>query len=383
MKFKDILRYITDEELDFLSAETRVNHQVKKLDGSAIFKLILYSLLEHGKPSLRVMEECFNSAEFNFYNGSKNIETKYNSISDRLSTINVEYFRQIFDLLFDKFHKELKEENSIQKYDTTMVAISSKLVDWGMKVGSKTNKKQIKFTVGIHGSLPCSFKIFNQQKYLCEDLTIPEVILNYKYNRASIVTFDRGVQKKSTFAKFTDENIIFVTRLRTNVNYELIEKFQIPEYKAQEQLKIEEDSKVYFNDWKTKKQIQTPIRIIKVRINETNESIYFASNNFELQAQEIAKIYRERWKIEVFFRFIKQQLNFSQLINRNLNGIEVMVYMTLILAMMIIVYKRKNNLKGYKIVKMKITNELQKELIREIVILSGGNPDKVAHILDD
>ncbi len=85
----------------------------------------------------------------------------------------------------------------------------------------------------------------------------------------------------------------------------------------------------------------------------------------------------------MFFRFIKQQLNFSQLINRNLNGIEVMVYMTLILAMMIIVYKRKNNLKGYKIVKMKITNELQKELIREIVILSGGNPDKVAHILDD
>ena len=85
----------------------------------------------------------------------------------------------------------------------------------------------------------------------------------------------------------------------------------------------------------------------------------------------------------MFFRFIKQQLNFSQLINRNLNGIEVMVYLTLILSMRIIVYKRKNNLKGYKIVKMKISNELQKELIREIVILSGGNPDKVAHILDD
>ncbi len=46
MKFKDILGYISDEELDFLSAETGVNHQVKKLNGSIIFKLILYSLLE-------------------------------------------------------------------------------------------------------------------------------------------------------------------------------------------------------------------------------------------------------------------------------------------------------------------------------------------------
>ena len=264
-----------------------------------------------------------------------------------------------------------------------MVAISSKLVDWGMRVGSKSNKKQIKFTVGLHGSLPCDFKIFTESKYLCEDLTIPEVVLNYKHNKESIVTFDRGVQKKLTFAKFSQENIIFVTRLRTNVSYTLIESFPTPENDENENIIIEEDLKVYFKDWKSQKQIQTPFRIIKARIKDSNESIYFSSNNFDLKAFEITQIYRKRWEIEVFFRFIKQQLNFSQLINRNLNGIEVMVYMTLILSMMIIVYRKKNKLKGYKIIKMKISNELHKELIREIVILSGGNPEKVNYILDD
>jgi hypothetical protein len=78
MKFKDILSYISDEELDFLSAETGVNHQVKKLKGSVIFKLILYSLLEHGKPSLRVMEQIFHSSSFRFYTNTDNITTKYN-----------------------------------------------------------------------------------------------------------------------------------------------------------------------------------------------------------------------------------------------------------------------------------------------------------------
>ena len=77
MNFKDILGYISDQELDFISAETKVNHQVKKLNGAVMFKLILYSLLEHGKPSLRVMEECFNSTSFRFYNESKNINTKF------------------------------------------------------------------------------------------------------------------------------------------------------------------------------------------------------------------------------------------------------------------------------------------------------------------
>ena len=85
----------------------------------------------------------------------------------------------------------------------------------------------------------------------------------------------------------------------------------------------------------------------------------------------------------MFFRFIKQQLNFSQLVNRNLNGVKVMIYMTLILASMIIIYKKKNNLKGFKIVKMKIAKELQNELIKEIVLLSGGDLSKISHILDD
>jgi hypothetical protein len=71
------------------------------------------------------------------------------------------------------------------------------------------------------------------------------------------------------------------------------------------------------------------------------------------------------------------------LINRNLNGIKVMIYMTLILASMIIIYKKKNNLGGYKIVKMRIVNELQNELIKEIVVLSGGDIAKIGYILDD
>ena len=60
-----------------------------------------------------------------------------------------------------------------------------------------------------------------------------------------------------------------------------------------------------------------------------------------------------------------------------------MIYMTLILASMIIIYKKKNGLKGFKIVKMKITQELQNELIKEIVQLSGGDISKISHILDD
>ncbi len=382
MKFKDILSYISDEELDFLSAETGVNHQVKKLNGSIIFKLILYSLLEHGKPSLRVMEQIFHSSTFRFYTNTDNITTKYNSLSDRLSSIKSDYFQGIFQLLFDKFNIELGEQNALQKYDSTMIAISSKLVDWGMKVGSKTNKNQLKVTVGLHGSLPCDFKIFTENKHNCEDLTIPEVILDYRHNTSSVVTFDRGVQKRTTFVKFDEQDILFVTRIKLDATHHVIRNIEISE-KETDSLIIEEDLEINFNDRVTRKRLSSSFRLIKAVTKQKNEKIYFVSNNFELEASEIANLYRQRWEIEVFFRFIKQQLNFSQLVNRNLNGVKVMIYMTLILASMIIIYKKKNNLKGFKIVKMKIAKELQNELIKEIVLMTGGDISKISHILDD
>lgn len=287
-------------------------------------------------------------------------------------------------MLFEKFNAELGEQNALQKYDSTMIAISSKLVNWGLKVGHKTNKNQLKVTIGLHGSLPCDFKVFTENKYNCEDLTIPDVILNYRNNNSSIVTFDRGVQKRKTFVELNDNNLLFVTRIKTNATHHVIRELEIAEQgKETDTLRIIEDLEINFNDRETRKKLDTPFRLIKTENKETGEKLFFVTNNFELETQEILALYRQRWEIEVFFRFIKQQLNFSQLVNRNLNGIKVMIYMTLILSSMIIIYKKKNNLKGYKIVKIKIANELQNDLIREIVIMSGGDVSKITHIIDD
>ena len=94
----------------------------------------------------------------------------------------------------------------------------------------------------------------------------------------------------------------------------------------------------------------------------------------ELPAEEITEIYKKRWDIEVFFKFLKQELNFEHILVRTDNGVRVTMYMTLITAMLIIVYKHFNKLKGYKIPKLKFELELEKELIEQIIIICGGNP---------
>ena len=123
--------------------------------------------------------------------------------------------------------------------------------------------------------------------------------------------------------KFDEQDILFVTRIKIDATHHVIINIEISE-KETESLIIEEDLEGNFNDNASRKRLMTSFRLIKAVIKKSNEKIYFVTNNFNLEAIEIASLYMQRWEIEVFFRFIKQQLNFCQLVNRNLNGIKVM-----------------------------------------------------------
>ncbi len=97
--------------------------------------------------------------------------------------------------------------------------------------------------------------------------------------------------------------------------------------------------------------VETPFRLIVAKTKtDDSKAFWFITNNFELTPKEIALAYRRRWDIEVFFRFIKQELNVSHLVSLNKNGIQVMLYMTLIVAMLILIYKKANKI-GYKTAK--------------------------------
>lgn len=80
-----------------------------------------------------------------------------------------------------------------------------------------------------------------------------------------------------------------------------------------------------------------------IKNEKQNEEFWFLTNEFEISAKEISDYYRKRWDIEVFFKFMKQELNLSHLVSVNKKGIEVMVYITMIAAMLLLIYKKANN----------------------------------------
>ncbi len=121
-------------------------------------------------------------------------------------------------------------------------------------------------------------------------------------------------------------------------------------------------------------------RVIRGILDATGEKICFITNLMDEEAYVISQWYKQRWEIEVFFRFIKQHLNASHLVSRSENGIKVMIYMTMITAVLLLAYKKINRMKGYKIMKLKFETELETDIIKEIVILCGGDPNKASYL---
>ncbi|MEP6804842.1 MAG: IS4 family transposase [Flavobacterium sp.] len=381
---KSLLSLIDPVVLESIAIETNVNYKCKKLSGDIIFKLILMSILDNTKISLRIMEKTFSNPLFKIYSGAKKEETiKFNSISERLSVINSSYFEKIYEhviLVSKKYLSDNSDEYLIRPFDSTSLSISSKLLKKGMVSGVKSKedehrKKQIKFTVGLLKDLPVVIDFYNEQAYLGEDLTLSQTILKSNIGNNEIVVFDRGLKKRKIFKEFTDCNIFFVTRINPTKSIKVIKSNPLKENTTTQSLKLISDQEVNLYH-EGKSLFKEPFRLIKSVSLKTNEEIFFLTNIKDLSTQEVTEIYKKRWQIEVFFKFIKQHLHFKHFLNYSENGIKVMMYMTMIVAILILIYKKLNEIKNYKTAKYEFTEELNMEIIKEIVVICDGDPNK-------
>jgi len=376
-----ILSLLPEGILSELAIETEVNRYSKKLQGQVLFKLLIHCILSHKENSLRSMESAYESIGFSLLNaGRKKQQVRYSSISERLSTINPDYFEKIYQACIDVYGKTLRSKSrEIIRFDSTIITLSSKLLHQGylLKDGDASHVRQLKFTIGL-GELPQSVHLYKEQKHSSENAALAESVLSY--NRKAIRIFDRGITSRKTYDALTDKKIPFISRINLKSKFQAHGINCLSSPIETETLNIYSDQWIYLFSEGCRKATH-PVRCVKATRKEDGEEIAFVCNVDDLEAKEVTELYKQRWEIEVFFKFLKQELNFSHLVSRNENGIKVMLYATLIAATLLLVYKKKNKLTGYKIMKQLFVQELEQSLIRSFVEMCGGNPKLVNKLL--
>ena len=394
ISLKQVLEFVPEALLSHLSATTKVDYYSKVLHGKKLFYLLLFCIFDNEKLSQRTLEDTFNSSGFKALFGlGEEEKVRRSSISERLSKIDSHYFKEIYEQMYGRF-SELYSKSEIEKYnlirvDSTIVADTCNKLKEG--IDQKSGKKLVKFSFSFDGILPSGVEVFTAQKYSSEESALPQAILKHtlkEIGHDNIYIIDRGLQSTRTMKEFDKESIKFIIRSKENRKFEEIETYLDLENPLKwEDWRLVKDSKVKLftgkpilnkrgNIHHREEKVETEFRLVIIKNEKTNKEFWFLTNEFELSAKEITDYYRKRWDIEVFFRFMKQELNLSHLVSLNKNGIEVMVYMTMIASMLLLIYKKANNL-GYKTAKRRIAMELRDMITAILIIFAGGNPDKV------
>lgn len=377
VKVEELMKLIPDTLLDEIALHMEADKWVPKLKAKSIFLLIMYSLLEGDRVSLRYMEEVYNSPDFKRLAGLGLSDTAYNSIRDRLISLDSSYFKKIYEHLYLEIQKHYDEPQlgkyNIKRYDSTMIAVFSHLLQ-GMKVGNtKKNKTQIKLTTEFTNDFLIRLKFFSDQDHLSEETALKEVIMESTHGKDDLIVFDRGLKSREVFNQLTKNQTQFVTRLNLNTRYQIIEQHQVCTEIEDEELEYVWDNLVYLYG-NASTLYKEPLRMIKVKIKKTGDHMFFLTNVLHLNSSQIASVYKKRWDIEVLFRFIKQEMNSTHFICNNANAIQTMLYSTLITSMLLLVYKKLNKISSYKIAKIRFFKELQATVMLRILEAIDGNP---------
>lgn len=392
-----LLSLIPAELFIQIAQKTNVDYYAKVLSGKLLFNLLFFAILTQDKFGQRGIADLFASPQFRLLLDEEpdKKHISHSSISERMSVINVEYFKQFYECILSEYSRYFPSKTlaglRLERVDSSLVLETSNKLSAGLKVNNGfKSRKMVKYTVNFDGMYGTCANVHTESQYQNESIALPENVLGHfkkTQDHAVVYLFDRGQSSADAFSEMkAQKGLKFVGRLlenrRLNIVKELdcsYKKFSYGELKqdclAQLYKRVEKEGK---NGKSVRHQVldETVFRVIRFRPEGKNEDIVLITNILNLRAEMIATMYRRRWDIEVFFRFIKQELNFSHFISMNTNGIQITLYMTLIVAMLLMIYRQANGT-GFRTAKRRMKIELQELIIAIAVVRSGGDLSKL------
>ena len=163
-------------------------------------------------------------------------------------------------------------------------------------------------------------------------------IINFEAN--SFYIMDRGYVDYKRLYKIHTSNAFFITRAKDNMNYRRL--YSHPKDKTKGVLY---DQTIMLNNYYAAKDYPEKLRIIKFRDEQTRKVFVFLTNNFHLKATDVAQLYKNRWEIELFFKWIKQHLKIKSFWGQSENAVKTQVWIAISVYVIVAIAKRRFKLK--------------------------------------
>jgi len=252
---------------------------------------------------------------------------------------------------------EVKVEGNVYAFDSSTIDLCLS-VFWWAEFRKRKGGIKLHTLYDVKTSIPCFVLITNAKT---NDVNAMD---HLRYEQGSYYIFDRGYVDFSRLYKAHQAEAWFVTRAKTNFKFKRMYSKGIDKTTG-----IRCDQIGRLEGFYAKKDYPEKLRRIKYYDKEQDREMVFITNNLDLEATEIALLYKNRWKVELFFKWIKQHLKVKAFWGTSMNAVKTQVYCAIITYCLvaIIAYKLKVERPIYEILQILSISLLDKTPIREML----------------
>jgi hypothetical protein len=218
--------------------------------------------------------------------------------------------------------KKFRFKNKLMSLDGSVIDLCASMYDWA-KFRRTKGAVKLHLLLDHDGYLP-SFAVITPGK--THEI---KVARQMRFEAGTVVVFDRGYADYDWFAQLTAQGVYFVTRMKDNADYGVVEERAVPAKSS-----VLKDEVMFLHKQATAGE-ECFLRRIEVWDEEKEEVVVFLTNQLAFAASTIARIYRERWQIELFFKALKQSLKIKTFVGTSANALKTQIWTALIAMLML------------------------------------------------
>jgi Transposase DDE domain len=353
-----------------------------RLPGTSVFTCLLDSIMNHGVTTQRLLEEIHYQRT--------GTHADHSSFGHRLTSIPATFFEAIYQDVHTRLAPQASAAEQkalrIRRADATVVTLSSKLLLWGLKSGTRKGKgtrRQVKTVLSLEDEgMPRLLRICENQSENSDSVAMGDAMIQHA-RPGDLWVFDKGCHSRLRLFKLHEKQTFWLTPHGTQALRERETIWQAPDAAPpaaapegeHPTFVLQRVEQAYFGNSKEagREWESMPLLLLHGLRWDTRKSAWkpmVLMTNLPPRADgegagpftwaEVAEVYRQRWEIEVLFKFLKQHLGYAHLTSRSENGIRVMVYMALIAALLLIWYKRLTGIdRGWRSVRSWFAHDLR------------------------
>jgi hypothetical protein len=231
--------------------------------------------------------------------------------------------------------RKFRFKHKLLSIDSTTIALSLSMFDWAHYKRSKGAVK-LHLVLDHDGYLP-QYGVISDGKQADIDAA-----KKMSFAPGTMLVFDRGYADYDWWLSLEQQKVFFVTRLKDKADYEVVEKREVPE-----KGNVLKDEVIVLMKLAAEGQ-ECFLRRIEVWVEEKQETMVFVTNHLKLAASTIAAIYKDRWKIELFFKALKQSLKVKTFVGTSENAVQTQIW-TALIAMLLVKYLQLRSTFGWSL----------------------------------